>query len=253
MPNLNDLRDYLTKKAISFRQISEMQVVFELKFFSDDGKAHKIELEVHQKVDELQVKATNGRYPSLCPNRHINLDGWFCLGLKEELNELTIKEWIQYVKEFLNAQNQCEINGVWPRDIKEWAHGAGAIYQKKVEKFYIEFKQNSLGVSLDDLTVTEKINKYGKKFYHLFFNKKHILVGYENQVLNKRQPCLCRDNGIKKHRTIGKCPKKCAEIIFSVAVNDFLLKKAEKEFWESWNASEYNNCCGTMKNCELMK
>lgn len=249
MPNLNDLIDCLTRRNIPFRQINEMRVIFEQKFFSDDGKAHQVELEVNQKNDGLQVRATNGRYPELCPNRHINLDGWFCLGLADELKDLTIEEWIQRVKEFLDAQYQCEMNGVWPRDVKEWAHGDGATYQKIVEQYYEQFKNNPLGVTLERLKVVEvEASKNRDKIYHVYTNGELILVGKENQVLNKRYPCICDHYGLKKHKSIDKCPKKCAKVVFMVAINDYLLDRAQKKFWDSFGIRK---CCNTMKKCEF--
>ena len=90
MPNLNDLIGYLTERNLSFRQCNENRIIFELKFYRDDGRANKEELEVLQKSDLLFVRATNDRYPILCPNRHINEDGWFCLGLFEDISQFTI-------------------------------------------------------------------------------------------------------------------------------------------------------------------
>ena len=77
MPSLNDLVDYLTRKNIHFRRINETEITFSLKFHSYAGSPHIVELEVHQINDVLQVRATHNRYPKLCPNRHINFDGWF--------------------------------------------------------------------------------------------------------------------------------------------------------------------------------
>lgn len=252
MPNLNDLVNYLTRKKIYFRQIDEMQVIFELKFFSDNGKANREELVCCQKDNVLQVRATNKRYPELCPNRHINLNGWFCLGLVEELKDLTIEEWIQNVKAFLDAQYQCEIKGVWPRDVKEWAHGDGAIYQKIIEQYYEQFKHNLLSVTLDQLTVVEidSSNENKDKIYHVYIDRELILVGNEDKVFNKRYTCICDNHGIKKHRSIGKCPQDCAKVIFMVAVNDYLLNKAEKEFWDYFRSANFK-CCNTMEKCEL--
>ncbi|ENK3517137.1 hypothetical protein AB3G65_000242, partial [Acinetobacter baumannii] len=68
MPNLNDLVAYLSKKKISIQQENENTIIFELKFYTDAGDARIVELEVHAVNNVLKVKATNGRYPILCPN-----------------------------------------------------------------------------------------------------------------------------------------------------------------------------------------
>lgn len=250
MPNLNDLVSYLTRRKTSFRQVSATHIIFELKFFGDDGKAYKEELEVHFRADALHVKATNERYPDLCPNRHINHGGWFCLGLAEDINVLSIEQWVQNLKQFLEAQQKCEINKVWPcNDFKEWAHGDGAIYQKVIEQYYQEFKNNSLGLTLEQLKIIEVNSASGKrKLFHVYANGELILIGNQNQIFNKRYACICDQYGLRKHKSIGKCSKQCSKIIFMVAVNDYLLQKAEKVFWNSFGE---RNCCNTMKKCNF--
>lgn len=251
MPNLNDLVAYLGKKKISIQQIDENTIIFNLKFYTDSGDARIEELEVQYVNNVLQVKATNGRYPKLCPNRHINIGGLFCLGLKKDLEKLPIGKWVRTVQLFLEAQHKCEINGTWPRDdFKEWAHGDGAIYQKKVEQYFDKFKKNHLGLTLEQLNVIE-LNNDKKTIYHIYANDKLILVGTEDKVLNKRYSCLCDEHGIKKHKSIGKCPEKCAEVIFMVVINNFLLDKAEKRFWDSFRKNGEDICCNTMKRCEF--
>ena len=251
MPNLNDLVAYLSKKKISIQQKNENTIIFELKFYTDAGDARSVELEVHAVNDVLKVKATNGRYPSLCPNRHINNGGFFCLGLHEDLATLSIEKWVRTVQKFLEAQYKCELNGMWPiNDFKQWAHGDGAKYQKVVEHYFDQFKNNLLGVTLEQLKVVE-LNSDKKKIYHVYANDELILVGNEDQVLNKRHTCICDDHGLKKHISIGKCPKKCATVIFMVAINDFLLDKAEQEFWDSFRKDCEVICCNTMKRCEF--
>jgi len=251
MPNLNDLIAYLDKRKISVQNIDENTVSFDLKFYTDAGDVRTEKLEVHAVNDVLQVKAANERYPNLCPNRHINFGGFFCLGLKEDLDNLSINEWVRTVQLFLEAQYKCEINGVWPRDdFKEWAHGDGATYQKIVEQYFDQFKKNRLGLTLEQLNVVE--SKYSGldkgKIYHVYANGELILVGNEEKVFNKRHTCICDKHGQKKHKSIGKCSNKCSQVVFMVAINDYLLNKAEKEFWDSFGK---RNCCNTMKKCNF--
>ncbi len=250
MPNLNDLVAYLGKKKVSIQQIDENTIIFELKFYTDGGDARIEELEVHAVNNVLKVKATNERYPHLCPNRHINKGGFFCLGLSEDLNNISIDKWVKTVKYFLEAQYKCEINREWPNDdFSQWAHGDGAYYQKKIEEYYERFKCNLLGIELGQLKVVELINNDNKKTYHVYANNSLILIGKENKVLNKRYSCVCDEHGIKKHRTIGKCPQNCAEVIFMVAINDFLLNRAEDIFWKSFGNDSNDICCNTMNSC----
>lgn len=253
MPNLNDLKGYLTQRNTPYHQVNDNRIIFELKFYRDDGRPDKVELEVVQMSDLLFVKATNDRYPDLCPNRHINQDGWFCLGLSEDISQLTIQQWVNNLKLFLDAQHKCEKMRVWPRDseIKEWAHGDAAKYQKIVEQYYGQFKENCLGLILEQLSVVEVNSvKCDKKLYHVYADDELILVGDQNQVLNKRYACICDPHGLNKHQSIGKYSDQCSKVVFMVAINDYLLHKAEKEFWDSFGKQI---CCNTMKNCNFKK
>lgn len=254
MLNLNDLVNHLNEYRIPFHKQSEDIIVFDLEFYTDSGHSCKEEIEVCFQNDVLQVRVTNDRYPNFCPNRHINVGGYFCLDLQENLDKLSIREWMRKVKLFLEAQQECEKNREWPsNDFKQWAHGDGAHYQKVVEKYYAEFLNisKSIGLTLSQLKVVERVNGSGKKFYHVYIGDKQLLAGDEKQPLGKRCACVCSKNGIKQHRTIGKCPSQCAKIIYIVAINDYFVKKAEEEFWEAYKKVGLNTCCGTMKECKL--
>lgn len=248
MLKIDDLVAYLHKKGTFVEQINKHVICFEQKFYLDDGCSQNVKLEVHSIEDKLQVKAANDRFPSFCPTRHINYGGFFCLGLDSDIAKLSIKQWIVIVQEFLVAQHECEISKKWPT--KQWAHGDGAIFQSKVEEHYLAFEKNLLGITLDNLQVKE-IGIKREILYHIYFEGNLILVGNKEKVLNKRYSCICDAYGLKKHRSIGKCSSKCAQIIYTVAINDFLRAKAEREFWDSFISSGKVECCNSMKDCEL--
>lgn len=247
MPRFDDLVTYLNNKT-SVQHIEKDVICFDQKFYLDDGTSQIIKLEVHSKNHKLHVKAADHRFPNFCPNRHINYEGFFCLGLDSDIENLSINQWLKLLKDFLATQYECEISKEW--STKQWAHGDGAIYQRKVEEFYQKFITNPLGIKLSDLDVNEITTK-GKVLYHLYLKGNLILIGDENKVLNKRYTCICDSCGLKKHRTIGKCSLKCAQVLYIVAINDFFRLRAEKEFWQNWTKSGKVKCCNTMKNCEL--
>lgn len=247
MPRFDDLVAHLNKRT-SVQYIENNVVCFDQKFYLNDGSSQVIRLEVHSKNDKLQVKAAEHRFPNFCPNRHINFDGFFCLGLSTDIESLSITQWLARVKDFLAAQIECEISKEWKA--KQWAHGDGAIYQRKVEEFYQQFITHPLGIKLCDLDVKE-IKFKNKVLYHLYLKGNLILIGDENKVLNKRYTCVCNPFGLKNHLSIGKCSNKCAQIIYKVAINDFFRLRAENEFWQFWIKSGKVKCCNTMKDCEL--
>lgn len=247
MPKIDDLVTYLNKRNIPVEQKDKF-ICFDQKFYLDDGTSQIIRLEIYPQNDQLLVKAADKRFPNFCPNRHINYGGFFCLGLDSDIEHLSVIEWLKIVRDFLTAQHECEIKQEW--HTKQWAHGDGAIYQRKVEEYYQEFLANPLNITLEDLQVKE-IEKLGRKVYHIYLKGNLLLIGNKNRSLNKRYSCICEPNGLKKHRSIGKCTYKCAEVLYQVAINDFFRKRAEEKFWESWAKSENVTCCNTMKNCEL--
>lgn len=251
MPNINELVTYLKSKNISFEQVNSNTIIFTLKFYDNAGRSHKEEIEVEGSDDILKARATNNRYPNFCPNRHINAGGYFCLGLKEELDKKNLDEWLNTVRAFLEAQSYCEKYGVWRHDaFKEWSHGSAALYQQLVEQNYNRFKKNPLKLTIDDLEVRE-INKFNQHFYHVSVNDRLLLVGRENKVLNKRYSCICNPNGLNQHITIQSCNNECSKIIYTVAINDFLRAKEENRFWNDIINSETFTCCHTMKECKL--
>lgn len=251
MPNINELVTYLKSKNISFEQVNSNTIIFTLKFYDNAGRSHKEEIEVEGSDDILKARATNNRYPNFCPNRHINAGGYFCLGLKEDLDKKNPDEWLNTVRAFLEAQLYCEKYSVWPHNsFKEWSHGSAAIYQKLVEDDYEKFKSNSLGLTIDQLRV-EEIVKSEKLFYHLYAKGKLILVGLKDKILNKRHSCICTPNALKQHLTIQSCSNKCSYIVYKVALNDYFRIQEDNKFWESLYQCQALECCKTMEDCKL--
>ena len=75
-------------------------------------------------------------------------------------------------------------------------------------------------------------------------------MGTEKKIHCKRQSCICTPNGRRKHVTLGKCSKKCAEIVLKILINEELRKKEEVVFWNISKEMTLK-CCETMEKCEL--
>ena len=86
------------------------------------------------------------------------------------------------LKLYLDAQQKCEDKGVWPcgGEIKEWAHGDGAKYQKIVEQYYGQFQKNCLGLTLNQLRVVE-VNLH----YSVVRNSISVYTAYKLSLKSK--------------------------------------------------------------------
>ncbi len=253
MPTLNDLRECLTKKSIDFEINTSDRGFFSLKVSDLSGKRKLFSLEVVQDGESLKVREINNQFPDFCPNRHINRNGYFCLGLDEDLKELSIDEWFVIVKDFLKAQLIVEKRRSWPKAFKEWSHGHAAIYQRKVEEILGGLNISSLGMSIDKLSIVEKESKAFPKesFFHLYHESDLILTSFEDRVHNKRQSCICEKYGIRMHKTMGQCPNNCAKKLFDIAFFERKRILEEEKLWKVIKGHDDIKCCNTLNNCGL--
>ena len=199
----------------------------------------------------LRVKEISGVLPSFCPNRHINSDGSFCLGIQTDTEKLSIKEWMENLQEFLQAQIFASKNRKWPITCQQWSHGNAAFYQSKVEKLLLEIDLNILGLEFNKLRLVEKKNDLFKEpYFHIYHGDKLLITGTEKKVHNKRLSCICVKYGRAKHVTLRNCPRKCSNLLISILINEQYRVIEEDNFWKSFKNSKIQ-CCGTMNQCGL--
>ena len=124
MPSLNDLEQHLNAAGIAFKKDNASNLYFALNVPMSNGKRKGFELTATQSDSELLIKESGGCLPNFCPNRHINMGGYFCLGLK--VDSLEISDWISVVKKYLRAQEYVSKHKRWPKNVEEWSHGNAA-------------------------------------------------------------------------------------------------------------------------------
>lgn len=193
------------------------------------------ELEILHLADDVMVyERVRGKIlPQFCPERHINADGSFCLGLRagEGINSVTAAAWWTKLHAFLLCQETAAEVGLWPSgaqlshgdagDIELLAEraaaeaGAGAAYRGAVE-----FDIGPIAAGLS------KINKAS------------------GRLMNGRSSCLCG----RKHRT-GKLllRRECQHLGCPIEL-EFKRRAAVDRFWRSMSSLP---CCGTMLECRL--
>ena len=247
MSNFKDLINYLTKKNIPFKLI-EGDIQLTLKIASNKGRRTSFDLIISEVNNQLKVKEIGDILPEFCPNRHINPDGSFCLGI---LDDWIAENWIKSLREFLQAQLFCNDHKKWSKNYKQWSHGDAATYQLYVEELLKTINLKDLGLNLNSLQLFNVESRlFEENYFHIYHEDKLIFMGTEKKIHCKRQSCICTPSGRRKHVTLGKCSKKCAEIILKILINEELRKKEEVVFWDTFKGSTLK-CCKTMENCEL--
>ncbi|MDP3277932.1 MAG: SEC-C metal-binding domain-containing protein [Deltaproteobacteria bacterium] len=179
-------------------------------------------LEVVEHEGAVRVRERERRLlPTYCPERHINADGWFCLGYQEAfLRPTTIEratEWWQRVRGYLIDQLDAALLSRWPGGV-EWKHGDAARWQKKLERACAD----TPGL----LSAVRALARHGRR------------------SMTWDDPCPCGSG-----RALIRC--------HGVRVTELLgwaraELDAEREFWESARASG-GTCCQTMNGCLLKK
>lgn len=253
MPSLNDLEQYLIVNSIGFKKDSRSNLCFTLNVPMSSGKRKAFELTATQSDSELLIKESGGCLPNFCPNRHINMGGYFCLGLK--VDSLEISDWISNVKKYLRAQVYVNKHQTWPKNIEEWSHGNAAHYQELVENGLIKLRGNNLNIEFRKIELKEvsptKCCQH-QPHYHLYYDSKLIATGIDNKVLNKRAPCICITDGSakRKHKTIGGCKNECLKTLYQIPFNEKNRFLEDNKFW---NYFKNQKCCMTMSICRLNK
>lgn len=176
-------------------------------------------------------------FPRSCPQRHINHDGTFCLGLNAganiQNNQLAAEWWGKLAK-YLNCQEYAKALAQWPPR-QQLSHGNAATFQIEAENFALR-----LGILQDYLDAVE--HHEGWLAGDLPKCSKD-----ERRILNGRAPC---PKGCKTKRGAKLLRKQCkdSEIMWGLIANETLRRLEEKHFVQSYRRDDFK-CCGTMKNC----
>lgn len=253
MPTITNLEVYLKDNNYTITRSSKGVVQFDMVVNSASGDRCWFKLEAYEKEHNyLSIKEIHGVLPVFCPNRHINSDKSFCLGLQSDLEKLSIKDWITRLKEFLTCQIFAKKIGKWPITCKQWSHGNGATYQKNVEELLNQINLEKLGLEFNKLRLIEKKNIIYKDlpYFHVYHEDRLIITRPQNFKHNKRLSCICTKHGRSKHVTLGACMKKCSDILINILINEKKRVREEEKFWESFKTAKLT-CCQTMNKCGL--
>lgn len=236
-------------------QLSPTKAHFEMivELLDSSSKVYQLIVEANEK--DLRVKECHPEHlPAFCPQRHINVNGTFCLGwgVEQDLNvtcEDTARSWWSLLHRFLGLQVRAVNKKAWPSD--EWAHGEAAIFQRSAEhaakalgrEYFNWLKQGKLRV-----VVKQKGGSKGP-LLKLYLGPRHLCSVWKghDKVANKRQPCICKPLPHKKIKRMRSCTDHAYQIrTLITAIHD--QDTALEAFWKRFQGKP---CCGTIKNCPL--
>jgi hypothetical protein len=187
----------------------------------------------------LKEAAAARLLPRSCPDRHINPDGTFCLGLRaghliDDANRAD--EWWGKLLVFLTCQETAHETRSWP-DYAQLSHGDDAAeIQIDAEELawklglYDEYKETLRGNSGTIAALARRVDP----------NTMHLRNG--------RSACACGRSDKRGRRLLRrqcwKADLKCLPVL------ERRRQEAVKQFWATFSGTP---CCQTMDGCPLLK
>jgi hypothetical protein len=186
----------------------------------------------------VQEAASPTRWPTACPERHINHDGTFCIGegaINTPHTSGDAELWWEALGKFLVGQRYADKHRVWPYP-RSLHHGTASKHQRELERL-----------------------SRGSIFEDDVENALHAQSGWlageiprlhrdRSRLVNLRAPCPrgCTRRGDPILRR--KCKQR--QLMFKIVREEWRRRVAEEGFWASYPRRE---CCGTMDGCPLSK
>ena len=175
--------------------------------------------------------------PKFCPQRHMNDDGTFCLGLHAE-QTLAKKDganaWWRKLHVFLTCQDTASETRLWPPKI-EISHGKAGeteILAENLAETLEMLDEYQLAVREDRGPIAEAVKRIHKS---------------TGRLINGRAACVCnrryKTGELKLRRQCWRTNERCLPIL------EQGRRTEEKNYWNSLKGKQ--PCCGTMDDCPL--
>ncbi|MGL9623677.1 hypothetical protein QRQ56_37565 [Bradyrhizobium sp. U531] len=176
--------------------------------------------------------------PSCCPERHINPDGSFCIGLRagEGITTETAPAWWDKLHAFALCQETAEETGFWPNEA-QLSHGEAGEVELAAENAADQLGLRAIyreAVAFDTGLIASGLRKIAPKTGALRNGRSACVCGRADRhgrVMLRRD---CRRSGLG-------CP-----IVF-----EHRRRALVDGFWRSLRG--HVTCCGTMQECPLRK
>lgn len=200
-------------------------------------RAYELGVEVKSNRVHVREKSDRPLLPYFCPQRHLNPDGTFCLGLNaggQLEDQQTARAWWDKLLVFLTCQDTAFETRDWPKTV-EISHGAAGITEVAAENIAESLgllEEYQRAVYEDAGIVAEAVRRINK------------LTG---RLRNARARCLC---GYRNKKGRLKLRRECtADGDACLPVIEAKRRREEIEFW-SHLKGKYK-CCETMDDCPL--
>jgi hypothetical protein len=198
---------------------------------------YKLSIEAKSGFIHVREKSEAPLLPTFCPQRHLNSDGTFCLGLNAGSilsDSKKTRDWWKKLHVFLSCQDTASETRTWPVDL-EISHGTAGVTEVQAENLAEE-----LGL-LDDYRQAVR----GDNGIIAFTAKR--VDKSSGALRNGRARCLCGRTGKKGY---PKLRRECrANGDQCIVLLEAKRRAEEKQFWNGLKGKV--SCCGTMDSCPL--
>lgn len=194
-----------------------------------------------RKVPRVREEVPGTDLPYRCPERHIQGDKTFCLGLRylTVQSEEKARQWWVQLHQFLRCQGVAELTRIWPVKQALDHGGAGKHHERALElaaEAGLEEEYESARLGDSSWLTDPKL--------HLFDKKGRPLNG---RALCPRG-CRRRARGRLVRTLRADCDKR--QVLVELAFVEQLRRKALDQYWRQvFSAGE--KCCRTMRGCPL--
>ncbi|HEX8513673.1 MAG TPA: E2 domain-containing protein [Allosphingosinicella sp.] len=179
--------------------------------------------------------------PARCPERHIQGDKTFCLGLRyiDVRSPGDAAQWWEQLRQFLTCQAVAERTRIWPPG-HALDHGEAGEHHERALALAAE-------AGMEEEYAAARLNEES-----WLTDPKLRLFDKKGKPINSRSVCPrgCRRRA--RGRLVPILRKDCArrKLVVDLAFTERLRRKALAEYWQHV-FKEGTRCCRTMRSCPL--
>lgn len=182
-------------------------------------------------------------FPAQCPERHIESDGKFCLGIAvgEVSDPKEAEQWWESLRHYLLCQCVADGSGVWPADFA-LDHGEAGGHHETALRLARE------------LAISEDYERAHADEPSWISCPKSRIVHRDGRAINGRTACPLGCTWKRRGRWGTRLRADCKQRdkVTALVIAERERRKALDDFWRILR-SRGVECCGTMRDCELKK
>ena len=179
-------------------------------------------------------------FPARCPERHIQGDKSFCVGLRkiEIWSDEAADQWWEQLRQYVVCQSIAHQTGVWPPE-HSLDHGAAGLHHERCLILASE-------LGLDEAYAAARLDEPS-----WITDPDLRLTDRSGRPINGRGPCPlgCRTRSRPSRLVVRR---KCAKrgLILELVVEEARRRTALEQYWKNERIIG-TRCCGTMLSCKL--